>query len=153
MRAVLRPRSVVVMTFAIIALSLTGLGQVKDQSSSSGLQFTQPPTVESADAHSMTVMWKTNMSGSTVVRYGTDQNNLNQIFEKAADGKTHRASIQDQLQPNTTYYFVAETSNGQGAPLDSQVFSMKTPAAGTLRDVKPTSVGTYSAPSTSSPGR
>ncbi len=99
------------------------------------VKITGAPVLEFVDSNSATIAWSTNLKGSTRVTYGTDPNNLTQLAEApwGQGGLTHRAKLQN-LQPNTTYYFKAETGQAQGtggAEVESQkVMSFKTPAAG-----------------------
>jgi hypothetical protein len=57
------------------------------------------------------------------VHYGTDPNNLNQTAQApysrsdappAGEHAVHRVTISN-LQPNTTYYFVVDSGQGQGS--------------------------------------
>ena len=99
------------------------------------VKITSGPTLELVDSNSATIAWSTNLKGSTRVTYGTDPNNLTQLAEApwGAGGLTHRVQIQN-LQPNTTYYFQAETGQAQGtggAEVESpKVLSFKTTAPG-----------------------
>lgn len=79
------------------------------------VSITNPPVVESASANSAEIAWSTNTGGSSVVKYGTDPNNLSQTAMspyKTGEG-THRVEIKG-LQPNTTYYFQVVSGQGQG---------------------------------------
>lgn len=91
------------------------------------LQITSGPRLEHADSNSAVIAWSTNTNGSTVLKYGTDPNNLNQSAETPWGGLTHRITIQN-LQPNTTYYFQASSGQGQGTGTEakSSVWQFKT---------------------------
>jgi hypothetical protein len=99
------------------------------------VKITNGPVLEYVDSNSATIAWSTNLKGSTRVTYGTDPNNLTQLAEApwGAGGLTHRVKIQN-LQPNTNYYFQAETGQAQGtggAEIETpKVYSFKTPPAG-----------------------
>jgi phosphodiesterase/alkaline phosphatase D-like protein len=97
------------------------------------LQITKGPVVEKAAADSAVIAWSTNTGGSSIVRYGTDRNNLSQMAESpyeketGAPGETHRVVLKN-LQPNTTYYYQIDSGQGQGTGTEakSSVESFKT---------------------------
>jgi len=78
------------------------------------VQITKGPVVEHTSADSAIVAWSTNVSASTVVKYGTDQNNLTQTAEAPWGGLTHRVTIKN-LEPGKTYYFQVQSGQGQGS--------------------------------------
>ena len=86
------------------------------------LQIVHGPVVEDVGNNYAVVAWTTNDGSSSFVRYGTDQNNLSQTAQtdyvdtdKGQTGQlnqaTHRVRI-DNLQPGTTYFFVADSNDG-----------------------------------------
>jgi phosphodiesterase/alkaline phosphatase D-like protein len=77
------------------------------------VKITNGPVVESATATSATIAWSTNVNASTILKYGTDATNLTQRAEVPWGGLTHRITLQN-LQPNTTYYFQVQSTEGQG---------------------------------------
>lgn len=97
------------VTVTLFVLWAVGLGSAQ----SKNLQITKGPTVEHSTSNSAIVAWSTNVNGSTVLKYGTDPNNLNQTTEAPWGGLTHRVTL-NNLQPNTTYYFRVESAQGQG---------------------------------------
>lgn len=94
---------------AIVLMAVAFAGGQANQN----LQITNGPRVEHADSNSAVIAWSTNTNGSTVLKYGTDPNKLNQTAETPWGGVTHRVTIHD-LQPNTTYYFQVASGQGQG---------------------------------------
>ncbi len=101
---------------------------------SSTLQITNGPAVEYVSSNKAEIAWTTSTGGSSVIHYGTDPNNLNQTAQEAyarSNGSgqhvTHRVTI-NNLQPNTTYYFVVDSGQGQGTGTEakSQVAQFKT---------------------------
>src|SRR5512147_2103703 len=76
--------------------------------------ITKGPVVEHASADSAVIAWSTNVSSSTVVRYGTDQNNLSQTAQAPWGSLTHRVTIKN-LEPGKTYYFQVDSGQGQGS--------------------------------------
>jgi hypothetical protein len=108
------------------------------------------PRVEGTGDTWAVIAWSTNVGGSTVVRYGTDANNLSQTAESpyARSGNVHRVRVKN-LKPNTTYYFVVDSGQGSGTGTEtkSQVAQFATKSAGTSAQTAPaaprsTSAGT-----------
>lgn len=77
------------------------------------VKITKGPVVEHTAADTAIVAWSTNVSASTVVKYGTDQNNLSQTAQAPWGGLTHRVTIKN-LEPGKTYYFQVDSGQGQG---------------------------------------
>lgn len=83
------------------------------------LKIVNGPRVEGVGADWAVIAWTTNTGGSTVVHYGTDPNRLNETAESpyADNDKTvhqsHRVHLKN-LKPGTTYYFVADSGQGEG---------------------------------------
>src|SRR3954470_5574418 len=77
------------------------------------VQITKGPVVEHTSADSAVIAWSTNESASTVVKYGTDQNNLDQTAQAPWGGLTHRVTIKN-LEPGKTYYFQVQSGQAQG---------------------------------------
>ncbi len=89
------------------------------------LKITHGPTVEYASANSAIVAWSTNVSGATIVHYGTDPNELSQKAMAPWGALTHRVTLK-HLQPNTTYYFkVDSTESGKAGFSDVLKFETK----------------------------
>jgi len=78
------------------------------------VKITHGPVVEQTDAHGATIAWSTNTSAATIVHYSTDPNNLSEKAEMPWGALTHRVTLKD-LQPGTTYYFQADSSQGEGS--------------------------------------
>jgi phosphodiesterase/alkaline phosphatase D-like protein len=101
---------------------------------SSSVQITDGPRVEFVGDKTAIVAWTTNVPASTVVRYGTDRNNLNQTAQKQWGGttnssgaRTHRVEIKN-LNPNTPYFFVVESGQaaGTGTMAKSEIMPITT---------------------------
>jgi len=95
------------------------------------LHITKGPVIEYLTKDSAIVAWSTNRQASTLVRYGTDPNNLNRTAEAPWGQETHRVTVRN-LQPDTKYYFVVESSQAQGtgAMAKSMPAPFQTVAAG-----------------------
>lgn len=82
------------------------------------------PAVDVGDTWA-TISWTTNTGGSSVVRYGTDPDRLRQTAQSpyADDDRSraqnHRVQISD-LQPNTTYYFIVDSGQGEGTGTEAR---------------------------------
>lgn len=100
-------RKLAVTLFCMIALGLWAFAQEK---------ITNGPVVESTTEHTAVIAWSTNTGGSSIVKYGTNPNSLDQTAESpfAAAGATHRVTLRN-LSPNTTYYFQVESRTGKAA--------------------------------------
>lgn len=79
----------------------------------SAVQITNGPVVEHVTDTTAQIAWSTNVNAGTTLRYGSDPSHLDQTSGMPWGGLTHRVTIKN-LQPNTTYYFKAESAQGQG---------------------------------------
>lgn len=75
------------------------------------VKITHGPVVEHTDPHDATIAWSTNTSSATIVRYGTDPKSLGDLKEMPWGALTHRVTLSN-LQAGTTYYFQADSSDG-----------------------------------------
>jgi len=78
-----------------------------------GVQITHGPVVENVTDTTAEIAWSTNVNSGTSLHYGTDPTHLDQTAGMPWGGFTHRVLIKN-LTPNTTYYFKAESGQGQG---------------------------------------
>lgn len=90
-----------------------------------GVQIVNEPRVESTGADWAVVEWTTNVASGSVVRYGTDPNNLSQMAESPyADNdrrsaQNHRVRLTN-LRPNTTYFFIVDSGHAEGTGTDTR---------------------------------
>ncbi len=83
------------------------------------LKIINGPRVEGVGPNWAVVAWTTNTGSSSIVRYGTDRNQLSQTAQSPyadtenATHETHRVRLQN-LKPKSTYYFVADSGQGEG---------------------------------------
>jgi phosphodiesterase/alkaline phosphatase D-like protein len=97
------------------------------------VKITNGPRVEGTGSNWAVIAWTTNAGSSSAVRYGTDPNNLSQMGEspyadkEGASAQNHRVRLTN-LKPNTTYYFVVDSGQGEGTGTESksQVQQFKT---------------------------
>lgn len=91
------------------------------------------PRVEQVTDSGATIAWTTNTGGSSVIRYGTAANHLDQTARspyadnESAKSQTHRVQLKG-LKPNTTYFYevVSGQGEGTGTTAQSQVAQFKT---------------------------
>jgi hypothetical protein len=83
------------------------------------VQITHGPVVENVTDTTAEIAWSTNVNAGTTLHYGTDPGHLEQTAGMPWGGLTHRVSLKN-LEPNTTYYFRAESAQGQGTGTQAQ---------------------------------
>ena len=101
------------------------------------VQITQGPVVEQVTDTTAEIAWSTNVNSGTALHYGTDPSHLDQSAGMPWGGLTHRVLIKN-LKPNTTYYFKAESGQGQGTGTQAETAqaSFQTKPAGATSQVK-----------------
>jgi hypothetical protein len=124
----------------ILITSLVGVAQEKV------LRMVTPPTATNVTDSSATINWTTDAEGSNMVLYGTDEAQVRSLQNQAWPATTtppsgskpgyrgmpwgglqHSVTIEN-LQPNSTYYYMARSSAGRGtgAVTTSDVLSFTT---------------------------
>lgn len=99
------------------------------------VKITNGPVVEGVGDTWAVIAWTTNTGGSTVVHFGTDQNNLSQTGQapyadnEKTKAQNHRVRL-NNLKPDTTYFFIADSGQGEGTGTEakSQIGQFKTKA-------------------------
>lgn len=76
------------------------------------LKIVDGPVFEYLDSSSVEIAWTTNAQSSTLIRYGTDPNDLRKTVQAPWGQETHRVQITG-LEPNTAYYFVIESAQAR----------------------------------------
>jgi phosphodiesterase/alkaline phosphatase D-like protein len=116
--------------FVALALALPLAAQKPEPESaqaqkSQAERITNGPVVEGVGDTWAVIAWTTNTGGSTVVKYGTDQNNLSETAQApyADNEKTvaqnHRVRL-NNLKPNTTYFFAVVSGQGEGTGTEAK---------------------------------
>jgi phosphodiesterase/alkaline phosphatase D-like protein len=123
----------VVLLFAGMALS----------QAQNDIQITKGPVVEHTDANSAVIAWSTNVPSSTVVKYGTDQNNLTQTAQLPWGGLTHRVTIKS-LDPGKTYFYQVQSGQAEGTGMGAlgPVGTFSTKAANSATETNPANSAT-----------
>ncbi len=97
----------------------------KDQQRAQALKIINGPRVEGTGDSWAVIAWTTNTGGSSILRYGTDKNNLNETAEapyadnEASTKQTHRIHLKN-LKPNTTYYYMVDSGQGEGTGTEAK---------------------------------
>ena len=93
--------------------------------------ITHGPVIEYLSSSSAEIAWSTNVSASTLVRYGEDPNALVKTAQAPWGQETHRVVLK-AMKPNTTYYFVVESGEAKdyGTMAKSPEAQLTTPAEG-----------------------
>jgi phosphodiesterase/alkaline phosphatase D-like protein len=90
------------------------------------LKIIDGPVFEYLTETSVQIAWTTNAQSSTLVRYGTDPNDLRKAAPAPWGQETHRVEITG-LDPDTKYYFVVESAQARDSG------TMAKSAAGSFR--------------------
>ena len=108
-------RKITVASFALLFLfTMAAWAQAKPE------RITNGPVVKQAKGTVAEIAWSTDAPGSSIVKYGTSPSALNQTAEapwggtKEKNGDYNHTVWVKNLQPNTTYYFQVETTQGAG---------------------------------------
>ena len=120
--------------FALAASTLALSAQTQTKPRAQAEKITNGPVVEGTSRDSASIAWTTDTGGSTIVRYGTDPNHLDQMAEapyadnEKTQAQNHRVHLRN-LKPGTTYYYAVDSGQGEGTGTEakSSVKSFKTP--------------------------
>ena len=114
--------TIVVLT-AALAASATVLPKTPEKAQA--VKITDGPRVEGTGPTWAVIAWTTNTGGSSLVRFGTDANNLSQTAKSAyADNEktkaqNHRVHLKN-LKPNTKYFYQVDSGQGEGTGTESK---------------------------------
>lgn len=126
----MRQRSLLFAMLVLLGIALLQVGtaaaQTQNQNQATkAVAITDGPRVEGVGNNWAVIAWTTNTGGSSVVRYGTNPNSLTQTAEspysdnEATKAQNHRVHVKN-LQPNTTYYFVVDSGQGEGTGTEAK---------------------------------
>src|SRR3954469_2541272 len=114
-----------IQRFGVLLVLLAGISLAAAAQKSPALQITDGPRVEGVGDTWAVIAWTTNMGGSSIIRYGTDGNSLTQTAmspyanDPNPEHSTHRVKV-EHLQPGTTYYFIADSGQGEGTGTEAK---------------------------------
>ncbi|HEX7288634.1 MAG TPA: fibronectin type III domain-containing protein [Candidatus Angelobacter sp.] len=107
---------------SIVAFVLNSwcLGQpLQDSDRHDPVRITRGPVVEQVTDTTAIIAWSTNVNAGTTLRYGTEPDQLDLTANMPWGGFTHRVYLKG-LKPGTTYFFQAESGEGQGTGSKAQ---------------------------------
>jgi hypothetical protein len=114
----------ITLSFAALMILLTVAAGAQTEHKAE--RITNGPVVKRTTATAAEISWSTDAAGSSIVKYGTSPNSLNERAEEPWGGKhepngdfNHSVWVKN-LRPNTTYYFKVETGQGRGTGTEVQ---------------------------------
>lgn len=115
-------KKIISVGVAALCLTMAAWAQNKPKAE----RITDGPIVKKTTDSVAEIAWSTDAPGSSIVRYGTSPNALNQIAEEPWGGThepngdfNHTVWVKN-LKPNTTYYFIVETGQGKGTGTEAE---------------------------------
>ncbi|MCI0350232.1 MAG: fibronectin type III domain-containing protein [Acidobacteriales bacterium] len=94
------------------SLAQTEQTQTSDTNKSSSANGIESgPTVDASD-HSATIRWQTQDRAATVVKYGTDKNNLDKQARHSGGARDHNVTLAE-LKPGTKYFYQIQKNSGE----------------------------------------
>jgi len=88
-------------------------------------RITNGPVVESTGDTWAVIAWTTNTGGSSVVKFGTSERNLNETAQapyadnEKTSAQNHRVRLQN-LRPGTRYFFMVDSGQGEGTGTEAR---------------------------------
>ena len=114
-----RKRTAVVLAFILAVATMQLFAQERGERAEAE-RIIDGPRIEQVTHDGATIAWTTNTGGSSVIRYGTNPEHLDQVAEsRYADNdrnpryQTHRVELKN-LRPDTTYYYRVISGQGEG---------------------------------------
>src|SRR4029077_9142704 len=114
--------TIVVLTAALAA---SATATPKQAPKAQAVKITDGPRVEGTGPSWAVIAWTTNTGGSSVIRYGTDANNLNQTAKagyadnEKTKAQNHRVHLKN-LKPSTKYFFQVDSGQGEGTGTEAK---------------------------------
>jgi purple acid phosphatase-like protein len=118
----MRKITVASLAALLVLLTVAASAQNKPQAE----RISNGPVVKKTTDTVAEIAWSTDAPGSSIVKYGTSPNALNETAEapwggtKEPNGDYNHAVWVKNLKPNATYYFVVETTQGAGTGTQTQ---------------------------------
>src|SRR5437588_11021416 len=82
-----------------------------DNKGDADIDVVSGPSVDAASDHAM-IHWKTDKVSSSLIKYGTDRNNMSQEQKVAGGSRDHDVTLTG-LQPGTKYFFEIVSRKGE----------------------------------------
>jgi hypothetical protein len=98
-------RKYLITAALLLTLGAWGVAQTHDS-----VNIVGSPQVR-AQNNTAVISWQTDKNAATQVKYGTDQNNMNQKAYEAGGSKNHNVTLQN-LQQGKTYYYAILDNDG-----------------------------------------
>ncbi len=95
---------------AFLLLGVLGWAQVSAKPGD--ITVVAGPIPQNVTDNQATIWWETSSPAATIVKYGTDPNNMNQTAQQPWGNQSHSVQISN-LQPNTTYYYQVQRPSGE----------------------------------------
>lgn len=121
--------------FLSIPLFLLLLGFVGGPSDASAQSVVRGPYLQTGTPTSVVVKWRTDSATDSVVRYGSQQGDLNQSVSVGGSSTDHEILVSG-LAADTKYYYSVGNAGGGLAGGDSGHFFVTSPTAGTPKQTR-----------------
>jgi len=108
-----------VQSFSTSGQSAGASGQPEKSSPGGNVSVVAGPVARQVTGESARIWWQTNAAAPTVVKYGTDRNNLSGKKDEPGNTEMHDVEITG-LKPDTQYFVQIESASGQ--PLEGSSF-------------------------------
>jgi len=117
--------------WSVAQKQITVPAQPNSEQENQAVKIVNGPVVEEITDSTAQIAWSTNVNAGTLIHYGTDPEKLDKSASMPWGGLTHRVVLKN-LNPSTTYYFKAESPQGQhtGTRAMAPVSSFRTVAKG-----------------------
>ena len=103
-------RTLVAGVAVFLMLGVLGWAQAPGQTGQ--ITVIAGPIPQNVSDTQATIWWETSSPAATIVKYGTDPNNLNQTAQQPWGEQSHSVQL-SSLQPNTTYHYQVQRASGE----------------------------------------
>ena len=99
------------------------------------VSISRGPYLQKASASNMTIRYRTASATQSIIKYGTDINNLNQTYSNTTPKTEHIVDITG-LSANSTYYYRIENSAAVILPESTDLYFKTHPTIGTEQSIR-----------------
>src|SRR5438876_1213284 len=105
-------KKTIFILIALLAVAPWTLAQTNGMQNNTGdsVRITSGPNVNTTD-NSATIRWQTDDRAASIVKYGTDANNLDRVEKQSGGARDHNVVLAN-LKAGTTYHFAIMTNDG-----------------------------------------